>query len=144
MQDRLATGITHSQEGRVLTDVVAFNPFTESDYISALQELQSVNFSLFADLQSNKDASLKTLMDILRLDETLTERLGNSGAAPDTTTALSTTYASASSIPPIFTDDYVVVHADNQESTGADGQAGIGANVNPFPNIDNAELDISQ
>ncbi|GKD33363.1 hypothetical protein Tco_1248872 [Tanacetum coccineum] len=69
---------------------------------------------------------------------------GNSGAAPDTTTALSTTYASASSIPPIFTDDYVVVHADNQESTGADGQAGIGANVNPFPNIDNAELDISQ
>ncbi|GJR19670.1 hypothetical protein Tco_0968197 [Tanacetum coccineum] len=61
---------------------------------------------------------------------------GNSGAAPDTTTALSTTYASASSIPPIFTDDYVVVHADNQESTGAD--------VNPFPNVDDAELDISQ
>ncbi|GKE49382.1 hypothetical protein Tco_1480640, partial [Tanacetum coccineum] len=191
MQDGLAAVITHGQEGRVLTDVAAFNPSAKSDYISTLQELQSVNFSLFPDLQSNKDASLETLMDIIRLDETLTERLalslsldisysrvqrirenivnnrlalhdffvlffeplcivalegtkGNSGAAPDNTTALSTTYASASSIPPIFTDDYVVVHADNQESTGADGQAGVGANVNPFPNIDDAELDISQ
>ncbi|GKC60204.1 hypothetical protein Tco_1087802 [Tanacetum coccineum] len=191
MQDGLAAVITHGQEGRVLTDVAAFNPSAESDYISALQELQSVNFSLFLDLQSNKDASLETLMDILCLDETLAERLalslsldisysrvqrirenivnnrlalhdvfvsffeplsivalegtkGNSGAAPDTTTTLSTTYASASSIPPIFTDDYVVVHTDNQESTGADGQAGVGVNVNLFPNINDAELDISQ
>ncbi|GJS68702.1 hypothetical protein Tco_0683267 [Tanacetum coccineum] len=189
MQDGLASGITHGQEGRVLTDVVAFNPSTESDYISALQDLQSVNFSLLADLKSNKDASLETLMDILLLDETLAERLdlnesqphvdqlmvpvyhspdqtvigaralslsldvshsrvqrikeniannrpalrdvfvslaeplsivalegteGTSGTAPDTTTALSTTYVSASSIPPIFTYNYVVVHADSQ------------------------------
>ncbi|GJU36196.1 hypothetical protein Tco_1184550 [Tanacetum coccineum] len=160
MQDGPAVGITHGQEGR------------------------SVNFSLLADLKSNKDASLETLMDILRLDETLAERLGlnesqphvdqlmvpvhhspdqtvigaralslsldvshsrvqrinkniannrpalhdvfvplaeplsivafedtggTSGTAPDTTTALSTTYMSASSIPPISTDDYMVV-----------------------------------
>ncbi|GKD71283.1 hypothetical protein Tco_1325373 [Tanacetum coccineum] len=186
MQDGLAVVITHGQEGRVLTDVAAFNPSAESDYISALQELQSLNFSLFPDLQSNKDASLETLMNILHLDDTLMERLdldashphvdqlmenivnnrlalhdvfvsffeplsivalegtkGNFGAAPDTTNALSTTYASASSIPLIFIDDYVVVHADNQDSTGVDGQAGVGTNVNPFPNIDDAELDIS-
>ncbi|GJZ99867.1 hypothetical protein Tco_0672418 [Tanacetum coccineum] len=162
MQDGLAAGITH--------------------------ELQSVNFSLLADLKSNKDASLETLMVILRLDETLVEKLGleasqphvdqlmvpihhspdqtvvgaralslsldplsivnlegtkgTSGTAPDTTTSLSTTYASASSIPPISTDDYVVVHADNQESTGADGQTCVGVVVNPFPNVDDAELDI--
>ncbi|GJQ89913.1 hypothetical protein Tco_0001052 [Tanacetum coccineum] len=82
MQDGLATGITHGQEGRVLTDVVAFNPSVESDYISALQDLQSVNFSLLADLKSNKDASLKTLMDVLRLDETLLERLGLNESQP--------------------------------------------------------------
>ncbi|GJX57519.1 hypothetical protein Tco_0287416 [Tanacetum coccineum] len=189
MQDGIAAGITHGQEGRVLTDVVAFNPSAESDYISALQDLQSVNFSLLADLKSNKDASLKTLMDILCLDETLAERLGlneshphddqlmvhvhhspdqtvigaralslsldplsivdlegtrgTSGTAPDTTTALSTTYMSASSIPPISTDDYMVVHADSQEGTVANGQIGACADVNPFLNVEDAELDIS-
>ncbi|GKB78117.1 hypothetical protein Tco_0945012 [Tanacetum coccineum] len=58
-----------------------------------------------------------------------------SGADPDTTTTLSTTYASASSIPPILTDDYVVVHADSQEGAVAD--------VNPLPNVDDVELNIS-
>ncbi|GJS01656.1 hypothetical protein Tco_0318164 [Tanacetum coccineum] len=210
MQDGLAAGITHGQEGRVLIDVVAFNPSAKSDYVSALQELQDVNFSLLAELKSNKDASVETLMNILLLKETLAERLGlnesqphvdqlmvpihhspdqtivgstsllfsldvshnrvqrikdnianhrsalrnvfvhlvdplssvalegakgTSGTAPDTTTTLSTTYASASSIPPISTDDYVVVHADNQEGAGAD--------INPFPNIDDAGLNIS-
>ncbi|GJY66954.1 hypothetical protein Tco_0469192 [Tanacetum coccineum] len=133
-------------------------------------ELQDVNISLLAELKSNKDASVETLMGILRLEETLDERLvqkirdnianhrsalrdvfvllveslssvaleetkGTSDAAPDTTTALSTTYASASSIPPILTDDYVVVHVGSQECTSAD--------VNPFLNVDDAELNIS-
>ncbi|GJX47509.1 hypothetical protein Tco_0272699 [Tanacetum coccineum] len=162
MQDGLAARITHGQEGRVLTDIAAFNPSTESDYISALQELQDVNFSLLAELKSNKDASTETLMNILRLDEPLAERLcldesvgphpsfaepnyhwsdlrdvfvpliehlssaalegmeGTSGTALETTTALSITFASTSSIPPISTDDYDV-HADGQEGTGADG-----------------------
>ncbi|GJW84076.1 hypothetical protein Tco_0552932 [Tanacetum coccineum] len=146
MQDRLAAGITHGQEGRALT--------------------ADVNFSLLAELKSNKGASVETLMDILRLEETLADRLGlneaqphvnsydmfvplvkplssdalegtegTSGAAPDTTMALSTTYAFASSVPPILTDDYVVVHVDSQEGAGAD--------VNPLPNVDDAELNIS-
>ncbi|GJV12565.1 hypothetical protein Tco_1354106 [Tanacetum coccineum] len=187
MQDGLAAGITHDQEGRVLIDIFAFNPSTESDYISALQELQDVNFSLLSELKSNKDASTETLMNILRLDEPLAERLGldesqphvdqllvpihhspdqtiigatslsalrnvfvplveplsfaalkgtegTSGTAPETTTALSVTFASTSSIPPISTDDYDVVHADGQEGKGAD--------ANPFPNVDDAELNI--
>ncbi|GKE04110.1 hypothetical protein Tco_1396128, partial [Tanacetum coccineum] len=217
MQDGLAARITHGQEGRVLTDIAALNPSAESDYISALQELQNVNFSLLAELKSNKDASTETLMNILRLDEPLAERLGldesqphvdqllvpihhspdrtvigatsllfsldvsrnrvqkikdnitnhksalhdvfvplveplssaalegmegTSGTAPETTTALSVTFASTSSIPPISTDDYNV-HADGQEGTGADGHAGADANVNPFPNVEDAELDIS-
>nr|GEZ74327.1 reverse transcriptase domain-containing protein [Tanacetum cinerariifolium] len=46
MQDGLSTGITHGAEGKVLTDVVAYNPSAEADYLSAFQCLQSVNFSL--------------------------------------------------------------------------------------------------
>ncbi|GJV40210.1 hypothetical protein Tco_1418650, partial [Tanacetum coccineum] len=67
MQDGLVAGITHSQEGRVLADVAAFNPSTEDDFTSALQEVQNVNFSLLAELQSNKDASVETIIDLLRL-----------------------------------------------------------------------------
>ncbi|GKG21749.1 hypothetical protein Tco_0384344 [Tanacetum coccineum] len=43
-------------------------------------------------------------------------------------------------IPPISTDDYEVAHADG---TGADGQLNCGADVDPFPNVDDAELNIS-
>ncbi|GKF18333.1 hypothetical protein Tco_0063251, partial [Tanacetum coccineum] len=59
---------------------------------------------------------------------------GSSGTAPETTTALSVTFDSVSSIPPISTDDYDVMHADGQEGGGAD--------ANPFPNVDDAELNI--
>ncbi|GJZ57544.1 hypothetical protein Tco_0613038 [Tanacetum coccineum] len=61
MQDGLADGITHGKEGRELTDVATHNPSTEVDYVSALQQLQDVNFSLFVDLKSNKDASVETV-----------------------------------------------------------------------------------
>ncbi|GJY31828.1 hypothetical protein Tco_0415323 [Tanacetum coccineum] len=40
------------------------------------KELQSVNFSLLAELKANKDASAETLMDLLRLEEPFAERLG--------------------------------------------------------------------
>ncbi|GKA16415.1 hypothetical protein Tco_0696162 [Tanacetum coccineum] len=49
MQDGLSAGITHGTEGRALTDVAAYNPSAEA---------------------------LDTLMNILRLDDTLAERLG--------------------------------------------------------------------
>ncbi|GJU33357.1 hypothetical protein Tco_1176946 [Tanacetum coccineum] len=41
-------------------------------------------------------------------------------AASMTTTALSTTFASASSIPPIYTDDYEIVGVDGQEGAGTE------------------------
>ncbi|GJY90574.1 hypothetical protein Tco_0505770 [Tanacetum coccineum] len=54
MQDGLSVGITHGTEGRALIDVDA----------------------------SNKDASVDTLMNILRLEETLAERLGLTKSQP--------------------------------------------------------------
>nr|GEU94882.1 hypothetical protein [Tanacetum cinerariifolium] len=75
MQDGLSAEITHSKEVRILTNVAAHNPSAEADYIFALQKLQNINFSLFAELKSNKDASVETVMDILRLEEPLANKL---------------------------------------------------------------------
>ncbi|GJZ29108.1 hypothetical protein Tco_0573755 [Tanacetum coccineum] len=205
--------------GRVLTDVTAYNPSTEADYLSALQRLQSVNFSLISELKSNKDASIDTIMNLLRLEDSLAERLnlaesqphvdqlmvpiyhsldqivvgatslsfsldvsqsrvrrikenivndrsalcdvfvslaeplsiaalegtaGTSGTAPGITTALSVTFASTSTIPPISTDDYKAVHTNGQEGTDADGQTGTGADANPFLSIDDVELNVPE
>ncbi|GKB64608.1 hypothetical protein Tco_0920794 [Tanacetum coccineum] len=78
----LSTGITHGVAGRVLTDVSAYNPSAEADYLSALQRLQSVNFSLITELKSNKDASIDTIMNLLRLEDSLAERLGLTESQP--------------------------------------------------------------
>nr|GFA40390.1 hypothetical protein [Tanacetum cinerariifolium] len=80
MQDGLAVRITHCAEGRTLADVAGYNPSAKAKYVSALQHLQSVDFSLLSELRSNKDASIDTLMNILRLEDTLAERLGCIGS----------------------------------------------------------------
>nr|GFB90500.1 hypothetical protein [Tanacetum cinerariifolium] len=69
-------------EGRQLADVAAYNPSTEAGYLSALQHLQSVNFSLIAKLKSNKDVSIDTIMNLLRLDDVHAERLGLTESQP--------------------------------------------------------------
>ncbi|GJY00281.1 hypothetical protein Tco_0357299 [Tanacetum coccineum] len=154
MQDGLAGWITHGKEGRELTDVAAYNPSAEVDYVSALQQLQDVNFSLLADLKSNKDASVETIKEnitnhrsalrdvFVSLAEPLsvTALTGMEGtsnvihATAETTTTMSITFASASTIAPISVYDYEVVATDNQAN--ADG------NAEPFLNVDDAELNI--
>ncbi|GKF93392.1 hypothetical protein Tco_0280111, partial [Tanacetum coccineum] len=71
MQEGLSAGITHGIEGRTLTDIAAYNPSAEADYLAALHHLQSVSFSLLAELKSNKDASIETIMNLLRLKDHL-------------------------------------------------------------------------
>ncbi|GJY43833.1 hypothetical protein Tco_0432046 [Tanacetum coccineum] len=152
------------------------------EYERERERFMSVNFSLLADLKSNKDASLETLMDILRLDETLAEKLGLDASQPHVDQLM---------VPVHHSQDQTVVGAralslsldvshsrvqrikenivnnrsalrdvfvslfeplsivalegteGTSESTGADGQTGVGVDVNPFPNVDDAELDIS-
>nr|GEX56118.1 hypothetical protein [Tanacetum cinerariifolium] len=82
MQDELSAGITHGAKGMILTDVAAYNPSAEVDYLSALQRLQSVNFSLITELKSNKDASIDTTMNLLRLEDSLAEKLGLTKSQP--------------------------------------------------------------
>nr|GEW87166.1 ribonuclease H-like domain-containing protein [Tanacetum cinerariifolium] len=219
MQDGLAARITHGKEGRVLTNVAAHNPAAKANYVSALQQLQSVNFSLLMELKTNKGASIEAMMNILRLEEHLAARLGlnesqpcvdqlmvpihhspdktvvgasalslaldvlnshawrirenimshrslfqdvfvplaeplfaaaltgmegTSGAAPataDLTTALSVTLASAGTVTPFFVDDYGVMGTDDQSAVN---DSVVDEDTNPFPNVDDAELNIPQ
>ncbi|GJT52159.1 hypothetical protein Tco_0978316 [Tanacetum coccineum] len=159
------------------------------DYVFALQQLQDVNFSLLANLKSNKDASVETVMNILRLEDPLAEKLGLSELQPhvdqlmvpihrspdqvvlgasalslalDVSSSrvrkikenianhrsalwdvfvslaepLSVTALTGTIIALIFVYDYEVVGTDNQAD--ADG------NAEPFPNVDDAELNIPQ
>ncbi|GKG39185.1 hypothetical protein Tco_0463330 [Tanacetum coccineum] len=69
---------------------------------------------------------------------------GTSGGAPgtaDTTMALSIVVASTSIIRPISIDDYEVTRADGQATT--DGNV-ADKDANPFSNVDDAELNVSE
>nr|GEY83311.1 hypothetical protein [Tanacetum cinerariifolium] len=76
MQDELSAGIVHGKEGRALTDVAAHNPSAKVDYPSTLQQPRNVNFSLLAELKSNKDASVEAVMNIRHLEGPLAQNLG--------------------------------------------------------------------
>ncbi|GJX73747.1 hypothetical protein Tco_0312342 [Tanacetum coccineum] len=82
MQEGLSARITRDAESRKLTDVAAYNPSAKADYLYALQRLQSVNFSLIAELRANKDASIDIIMNLLCLEDTLAERLGLTKSQP--------------------------------------------------------------
>nr|GEY35667.1 ribonuclease H [Tanacetum cinerariifolium] len=99
----------------VTIDVAAYNPSAEVDYIFALQQLQNMNFSLLARLKSNKDASVETVMDILRLEGLLAEKLGLNELQPNA--------------------DQLMVHIN-----GLPDQAVIDGDVASFPNVDDVEL----
>nr|GEW44056.1 hypothetical protein [Tanacetum cinerariifolium] len=58
---------------------------------------------------------------------------GTSGAAPDTTTALSVTSIFASTIPPISTDDYEIAHTKGGEGDVADVEAVADEGADLFP-----------
>ncbi|GJY17902.1 hypothetical protein Tco_0389393 [Tanacetum coccineum] len=73
MQDGLAAGIKHGVAGRSVTDVSAYNPSAESDYVVAVNVLQGASFSLLAQLEAHKDASMTDIMDLLRLESPAVE-----------------------------------------------------------------------
>ncbi|GJT94129.1 gypsy type transposase [Tanacetum coccineum] len=56
MQDGLVVGIENGVAGRSITDVAVYNPSVKSDYVAAINALQSVSFLLLAQLEAHKDA----------------------------------------------------------------------------------------
>ncbi|GKG11277.1 hypothetical protein Tco_0342677, partial [Tanacetum coccineum] len=83
MQVGLSARIEHGKQGRRLEALVAYNPSAEEDYNTALRVLRGVEFSLLADLKSNKDASTETVMNLLRLSDPLANLPGMSDLQPD-------------------------------------------------------------
>ncbi|GKF20920.1 hypothetical protein Tco_0069558, partial [Tanacetum coccineum] len=75
MQDGLADGIDHGQAGRVLADVATYDPYAEANYLAAINDLRSEDFSLLAQLESQKDASIIDIIDLLHLEGSATETL---------------------------------------------------------------------
>ncbi|GJV04954.1 gypsy type transposase [Tanacetum coccineum] len=83
MQVWLTARIEHGKQGRRLEELVAYNPSAEEDYDTALKELRAVEFSLLADLKSNKDASTEIIMNLLRLSDPLANLPRMSDLQPD-------------------------------------------------------------
>ncbi|GKE94392.1 hypothetical protein Tco_1579247, partial [Tanacetum coccineum] len=103
-------------------------------------------------IKENVEAQRLTLIDVwvplvkpLSV-ENLIGVAGTSGSmlvAIATMNALSTTFASTSSIPPITIDDYEVLSADGQEDAYGNVQGDVQGNVASFPMVefDKEELD---
>ncbi|GJV22224.1 hypothetical protein Tco_1371244, partial [Tanacetum coccineum] len=150
MQDGLVAGITHGQEGRVLADSNKDSSVeTVMDLLhldEALAKRLGLNDSqphvdqLMVPVHHSPDQTVIGARALsLSLDPLSAAALegtaGTSSVAPDNTTALYVTFASASTIPPISMDDYEIAHGEDQGNAGAD--------VDPFLNVDDAELIIS-
>nr|GEW82823.1 hypothetical protein [Tanacetum cinerariifolium] len=163
MQSGLAADIDHDKEDRNLTDIVAYNPDAEADFNSTMQELRGgplADAPGMSDLQPDvkqlrvpiHSGSGKILQDsdqpLLVFGPPLSEPLsvqslmGKDSTSGDvsttvvTTTALSATFASASSVPPISTDDYEIVGVDGQEGAGVYVQGDAQRNATAFSTVD--------
>ncbi|GJW04937.1 hypothetical protein Tco_1563793 [Tanacetum coccineum] len=157
MQDGLAAGITHGQEDEALAErlglsesqphvdqlMVPVHHLPDQTVIGsgALSLSLNVSHGRVQRIRENIANNISALRDVfVSFSEPLFAAAlegtgGTSSVPPETTTTLSVTLVSASTIPPISMDDYEVMRADGQEGTGAD--------VDPFPNVDDAELIIS-
>nr|GEW04209.1 hypothetical protein [Tanacetum cinerariifolium] len=112
MHDWLAAGIKHGIARRSITDVTAFNPSTESDYIAAINALQEVAHNRDQRLRGDAAARCLFLMDfILPLVEPLSARnlTGEASSPMDftivATNTLSTTFVQAHLVPAALSID---------------------------------------
>nr|GEX44901.1 hypothetical protein [Tanacetum cinerariifolium] len=165
MQDELFVRITHGAEGRVLTDVAAYNLSAEADYLSALQRLQSPHVDqLMVPIhhsldQRDVDASALSLsLDVSssrvwRIKENIAKHRSALRdvfvplSEPLSVTALTGTESTLNVIPAIvdtttaLSVTYVSaslippVSTDDYEITHAEGEKSIGTNANPFPDV---------
>ncbi|GJY68792.1 hypothetical protein Tco_0471774 [Tanacetum coccineum] len=154
MQVGLAAGIEHGEQGRRLEELVAYNPSAEEDYDTTLKELREVEFLYLPILKSYKDAKVERIGQNIAEHrsaltgvfaplakafsvQSLTGAVNTSDTAPSaaaTTTALSTTFASAITIPPLSVDDYVVADVVNEENVQPNvdkkGEGRLAADIN--------------
>nr|GEX89158.1 hypothetical protein [Tanacetum cinerariifolium] len=152
MQEGLSAGITYGAEGRKLADVAAYNPSAKADYLSALQHLQNVNFSLIAKLKSNKDASVDTIMNLLRLDDVHAKRLGLTEFQPHVNQLMVPIHhypdqgvvALCGVFVPLSEPFSAMALEGMKGGAGVDDETATVDNMNPFSDVSNAELNIPE
>ncbi|GKD62155.1 hypothetical protein Tco_1299664 [Tanacetum coccineum] len=64
---QLATGIDHGKARRGRVDVYIYKPFAEANYVSVVNALRAVDFTLLDQLESQNDASIVDIMGLLHL-----------------------------------------------------------------------------
>ncbi|GJY26046.1 hypothetical protein Tco_0400772 [Tanacetum coccineum] len=79
MQDGLKAGVDHGKAGRGLDIIAAYDPSAEASYVSAVAALRAMKFPL---LESQKDASMTDIFDLLRLEGPAAEILEFSQLQP--------------------------------------------------------------
>ncbi|GJT60589.1 hypothetical protein Tco_1004122 [Tanacetum coccineum] len=153
MLEGLSAGITYDTAGRVLTDIAAYNPSAEADSFNerlGLTESQShVQLMVPIHHSSNRRvigaSALSLSLDSEPLSATTLMGTEVISATIDTPTALSNTLAFASNITPISIEDYEFAGMNGQEAVNESvPNNATGGNVNPFPNVDDVELNVSQ
>ncbi|GJZ94823.1 hypothetical protein Tco_0667026 [Tanacetum coccineum] len=110
----------------------------KADYI-LLARFRSVKFSFIEELKTNKDASIDTIMNLLRLEDTLAERLGLTESQPNGNQLMVPIHHSsdqrvigATALSLLLDSDYEVAHAMVRES-GAECQAVVDEMLTLFP-----------
>nr|GEU41444.1 reverse transcriptase [Tanacetum cinerariifolium]GEU62797.1 reverse transcriptase [Tanacetum cinerariifolium] len=68
MKDGLAADIDYGRAGRGLDDIAAYVPSAEVNFVFAIHALCVMNFLLLAQLESQKDASMADIVDLLCLE----------------------------------------------------------------------------
>nr|GEU56450.1 hypothetical protein [Tanacetum cinerariifolium] len=129
IQDGLSAGINHGKEGRSLASVVVYNPAAKVNYNRPSKASRELRGSAKTLQQSDQ---LLLVFGLLWLS--VKNLVGEADTFDSvlvtiaTTTALSTTFAFASSVPPITIEDY--------ENIGTDGPEDAQGNVASFPTIE--------
>ncbi|GJY35649.1 hypothetical protein Tco_0421027 [Tanacetum coccineum] len=149
LEDRLADrlGLTASQPRfDQLMVPIHYSPDHRVIGASALSlSLDVSNFRIrkIKENLANRVSALRDIFNPLSVtDLTGTEGTSAVVAIPaGNTMALSVTFASTSVVRPISMDDYEIVHVDGQRGGSAEDQIGDD-NVDPFPNVDNVDLNL--
>ncbi|GKB75154.1 hypothetical protein Tco_0936566 [Tanacetum coccineum] len=64
----LVASIDHGKAGTGLTDVAAYDPSVEANYLSVMSALRAMNFPILSQLESHKDANIADIMGLLHLE----------------------------------------------------------------------------
>ncbi|GJX42812.1 hypothetical protein Tco_0257802 [Tanacetum coccineum] len=135
--DQLIVLIHHSPDHRVIG----------ASALSLSMDVSNFRVQKIKENLANRVSALRNVFIPLSEPLSVTALTGTEGTSAivaipaGTTTTLSVTFASASVVRPISTDDYEVVQVDGQRGGGTEDKIG-GNNVDPFPSVDDVDLNL--